>query len=359
VRIAVAGMVAGVPGQGGAAWAVLQYALGLQRLGHELLLVEQVDRLEPAAPRFLAIARRFGLNAIMIERGSGRTAGQAGPVEADLLLNLSGVLTDEAVLGGCRHRVFVDLDPAFTQLWQAAEGIDLGLGRHHAFVTVGRAIGTPGCDIPDCGVAWITTAQPVVLDEWRWGTRTRHRSATSVGHWRGYGSIGYHGVRYGQRAHSMRRLLEVPAMTATPIELALAIHPDERDDLAALRSHGWRLIEPGSVASTPSAYRAFVRGSWAELGVAKEGYVASRCGWFSDRSVCYLAAGRPVVAQDTGFGDWLPAGEGVLAYATGEQAAAALDRVRADYPRHRRAARALAEDVFDSDKVLARLLSCL
>ena len=87
--------------------------------------------------------------------------------------------------------------------------------------------------------------------------------------------------------------------------------------------------------------------------------MASRCGWFSDRSVCYLAAGRPVVAQDTGFGDWLPAGEGVLAYATGEQAAAALDRVRADYPRHRRAARALAEDVFDSDKVLARLLSCL
>src|SRR3954463_4427594 len=93
LKILISGTLAGVPGQGGAAWAVLQYALGLQRLGHELLLVEQVDRLEPAAPRFLAIARRFGLNATMIERGSGRTAGQAGPVEADLLLNLSGVLT--------------------------------------------------------------------------------------------------------------------------------------------------------------------------------------------------------------------------------------------------------------------------
>jgi hypothetical protein len=362
VKILVSGMVAGVPGQGGAAWAVLQYVLGLRRLGHEVTLVEQVERLEPVASRFREITARFGLDGALIERGSRRTAGlprtrlESG---ADLLLNLSGTLTDDALLETVDRRVFVDLDPAFTQLWHAAEGIDLGFDRHQSFVTVGRLVGTAGCAIPDCGRSWITTAQPIVLDRWPVADRVRHRAATTVGHWRGYGSITYRGVHYGQRAHAMRSLFGLPAMTSTPLLMALAIHENERDDLRALRQQGWNLVDPERVASTPRAYRSFVRGSWAELGVAKLGYAASRCGWFSDRSVCYLASGRPVVAQETGFSEWLPTGSGLFSYSTPEQAAAALDEVAADYPRHRRAARALAEDVFDSDRVLSRLLECL
>jgi hypothetical protein len=362
MRILVSGMVAGVPRQGGAAWAVLQYVLGLRRLGHDVILVEQVDRLAPVASRFASITRQFGLDAALVERGSACTSGlsrarlEAG---ADLLLNLSGALTDDDLLDRVDRRVFVDLDPAFTQLWHAAEGIDLGLDRHHSLVTVGRLIGSSDCSIPDCGRPWITTAQPIVLEQWPFAERTRHRAATTVGHWRGYGSITYQGVHYGQRAHSMRPLFGLPGMTATPLLMALAIHEKERDDLLALDRHGWNVVDPERVASTPRAYRSFVRGSWAELSVAKQGYAASRCGWFSDRSVCYLASGRPVVAQETGFSEWLPTGSGLLSYTTPQQAAAALDHVRANYSKHRRAARVLAEDVFDSDRVLRRLLECL
>ena len=135
--------------------------------------------------------------------------------------------------------------------------------------------------------------------------------------------------------------------------------PARQDDLAALRRHGWQLTDPAQVASTPSAYRNFVQGSLLELGIAKHGYVASGSGWFSDRSVCYLASGRPVVAQDTGFSSWLPTGAGLLSFRTADEAASALDEVAGDYERHRRAARTLAEDVFDSDRVLGELLACL
>jgi hypothetical protein len=137
---------------------------------------------------------------------------------------------------------------------------------------------------------------------------------------------------------------------------ALSIHPDEQDDLQALAENGWRLLDPAEVARTPSSYRSFVQGSRAELGIAKSGYVASRCGWFSDRSVCYLASGRPVLAQDTGFTDYLPAGEGLLSFNTLEEARGGVEEILRDYPRHARAARDLAEAYFDSDIVLTRLL---
>jgi hypothetical protein len=156
----------------------------------------------------------------------------------------------------------------------------------------------------------------------------------------------------------MRALIDLPARARGPFELALGIHPEERDDLAAIVRGGWRLVDP-AVAATPGGYAAFVRASWAEIGIAKQGYVVSRCGWFSDRSVCYLASGRPVIAQDTGFGAWLPSGTGVIPFSSAEEAAAAIAELRCDYGRHQRAARELAETVFDSDRVLGELLACL
>jgi hypothetical protein len=366
LRIIVAGMVAADARQGGAIWAVLQYVLGLRRLGHEVLLVEEVDeaRFAAAAPRFAAVAGAFGLapDAALLCRGTSRIAGapRARLLRgADLLLNLSGTLTDEDVLARVAVRAFVDLDPGFTQLWHAAEGVDLGFDRHERFVTIGRAIGTAACAVPTCGRTWITTPQPIVLDHWPVAVVARDEALTTVGHWRSYGSVHHGGVHYGQKAHALRPLLGVPRRAGARFRLALGIHPGERDDLAALHRHGWELADPDAVAGTPADYRSFVQGSWAEFGLAKLGYVASRCGWFSDRSVCYLASGRPVVAHDTGFGAWLPTGEGVLPFATAGDVAAAVDALRGDYAGHRRAARELAETFFAADRVLPELLACL
>jgi hypothetical protein len=182
---------------------------------------------------------------------------------------------------------------------------------------------------------------------------------TTVGNWRSYGSIERDGVRYGQKAHSYRPFFGLPTRLPLPVYAGLAIHPDERDDLDALAENGWQLLDSGEVAGTPERYREFVQGSWAELGIAKEGYVVSNSGWFGDRSVCYLASGRPVLAQETGFSAFLPVGEGLIPFETIDDAVAGVEDLRRDYERHRRAARALAEDVFDSDKVLAGLLSAI
>ena len=179
---------------------------------------------------------------------------------------------------------------------------------------------------------------------------------TTVANWRGYGSITFNGVLYGQKAHSFRQFLDLPSLAGGRFELAMSIHPDERKDLCALRQSGWLLLDPETVADTPGAYRRFVQGSRAELAIAKSGYVVGPTGWFSDRSVCYLASGRPVAAQDTGFTTYLPAGRGVVPFSTVEQAADAVRQIRSDYGIHARAARAIAEEFFDSDRVLSGLL---
>jgi hypothetical protein len=376
--IVVSGMVCGDLGQGGAAWAVLQYLLGLRRLGHEVWFVEPVDRgsLTPAgssvsgsanAAYFRTVMQQFELwpNCALLRTGSRETVG-AGYDElfdacrrADLLLDISGLLTDERLAEPIRRRAYLDLDPAFNQLWHEAEGIDMRFDGHTHFVTVGLAIGQPECPVPQCERSWITTVPPVVLEHWPVSEAIEHDALTTVGNWRGYGSIDVDGVKYGQKAHSLRPLIGLPALTDEPFVLALGIHPDERRDLAALRENGWTLVDPLRVARTPALYRRFVGGSKAEFGIAKSGYVLSRCGWFSDRSACYLSSGKPVIAQETGFSDFVPAGEGLLSFTTQDEALAAIDDVRADYPRHARAARAFAEQHLDSDRVLSALLEAL
>jgi hypothetical protein len=236
----------------------------------------------------------------------------------------------------------------------------MGFDRHTHFVTVGGEVGAEGCPIPTCGRPWIFTLPPVALEHWPLAEAApRHDAFTSVGNWRSYGSIEHEGIHYGQRAHSLRTLLDLPGRGAAKFQLALAIHPDEVADLEALHSNGWELLDPGALAGTPAAYAEFVRGSRAELCVAKSGYVESGSGWFSDRSACYLASGRPVVAQDTGFGRRLPTGEGLLAFADVADAADAVESVEADPGPHRAAARAIAEEHLDSRRVLSALLERL
>ena len=200
---------------------------------------------------------------------------------------------------------------------------------------------------------------PVVLDQWPVAERVDRDAFTTVANWRSYSSVTGGGLVLGQKAHSWRDLLAIPRAASRSCMPALAIHPAEEKDLLALDQHGWQLLDPAEVAGTPDAYRCFVQGSLAELGIAKAGYVSSRSGWFSDRSACYLASGRPVIAQDTGFGDRLPTGCGLLPFVTTEAAGAATDAVVAHYERHRRAARALAEAHLDARAVLTTVLEHL
>src|SRR5262249_24329831 len=174
-----------------------------------------------------------------------------------------------------------------------------------------------------------------------------------------YGRVEYRGEVYGLRVHESRRFAALPRRTGRPFRLALDIHTADAKDLEMLRSNGWALEDPQAVAGDPWAYQAYVRGSRAEFMVAKNMYVRSRSGWFSDRSICYLASGKPVVTQDPGLADQCPTGEGLPPFSTPEEAAAAVEKVWADYDRHARVARAIAEAHFDSDKVLGRLLDRL
>jgi hypothetical protein len=373
MKVVFAGMVAADAAQGGAAWAVLQYVLGLKHLGHDVCFVEPISRskLRPvgatlaqsdAARRFLRIVDVFGLtrSAALLLEGTTETVGVSyASVRrrvrgADVLINVSGMLKDPALVEPVGRRVYLDLDPGFNQAWHCS-GIDMRFDAHTHFATVALAIGQAGCRVPTCGKRWITTFPPVVLREWPVAKRTTRAAFTTVGNWRSYGSLQHDGIFLGQKAHALRPLIDLPRKTRTPFALALTIHPSE-PDLAALRSNRWTLVDPRRVTGTPDRYRRFIRGSLAEFGIAKAGYVAMRTGWFSDRSACYLASGRPVLAQDTGLKAVLPAREGLLTFRSETEALAGLDSIQADYARHREAARAVAEQHCESGRVLSRLL---
>lgn len=378
LRILVGGAFARVPAQGGLVWMVMQYVLGLRQLGHEVVLVEPVtgDDLRPVesalpasdnAAYFESVARHFELqeSATLLRVDGSETVGVSWEElrrfaeRADLLIDLAGGLAGSDLLERIPVRLYLDLDPGFTQLWHAVENIDMGFAGHTHFATVALGFESGAHAVPTCGLDWIATPQPVVLSEWPVAERTERDALTTVANWRGYGSIRTNGVFYGQKAHSLREVIDLPRRTGGRFELALAIHADESADLAALEANGWTLLDPGDVAASPEDYRRFIQGSKAELGVAKSGYVAARCGWFSDRSVCYLASGRPVIAQETGFGEALPVGAGLFAFDTVEDVGAALEELQRDYEGQRRAARLIAEEYFASDRVLGRLLERL
>ena len=378
LRIVFAGMIAADPFQGGATWAVLQYLLGFRQLGHQITFIEPIaaSKLHPKnvpleashnARYFTQVSRDFGLDrdAALLLAGSHQTVGLSYEEllgrtgQADLLFNVSGMLTDPALLEKIPCRVYLDLDPAFVQLWDAVCKIDMHLSGHTHFVTVGQAIGLPGCDVPTGGRTWLGTFQPVVLEQWPVAGAMEREAFTTVGNWRGYGSIEHAGRHYGQKVHSWRPLFGLPKMTTEKFALALSIHPEEKKDVQGLRANGWELLDAEELAGSPERYHRFVQGSKGELGVAKSGYVVSRCGWFSDRSACYLASGRPVIAQETGFSQFLPTGRGLYSFTNTDDVLGAIDEINRDYAGQRRAAREVAEQFFDSDRVLAKLLDAV
>jgi hypothetical protein len=358
----VAGAVANKAGHGGSAWVRMSWAEGLARLGFDVLFVE---RLAPAAPdgayaAFDTAMSEAGLagSAALLDgksvHGMTREELLDRAVGAELLVNISGHLRDPGLVRAARVKVFVDLDPGYTQVW-AHEGHDVGLAGHDHFFTVGANIGTRRCPLPDGGVRWRPVHQPVVLDRWPVSDAGFSRF-TTVGSWRGaFGPIAYDGRSYGVKAHEFRRIADVPRRAGLPCEVALDIHPADAADAELLRDGGWRLADPARVAE-PQAFARYVAASGGELSAAQGVYVGTRSGWCSDRTVRYLASGRPAVVQETGLSDTLPLGDGLLTFRTADEAVARIRDVAADHAHHRRAARALAEEWFSHERALAPVL---
>jgi len=375
-KIIVTGAIAAHPiGGGGNTWAFLQYVLGFVELGFEVAYCEEIsperciDEDWHPAPfsrsvnaRYLrSVAEQFGFgDRFFLLCGSdsaGLREAEALRFAADarLIVLLSGRFHHREIIARAKRRMYVDLDPGFTQIWQQRYGVDMNLSGHDVYCTVGLHLTAPDCPVPRCGIDWQVTVPPVVLKYWE-PIAEDGQVWTTVADWRGYSPVEWQGQWYGQKSEEFLKIIELPRSAAVPLELCLAIHPDE-PDLPRLRANGWRLVAPTTACRSPEDYRAYVRASRGEFSVAKNGYVTGKTGWFSDRSACYLAAGRPVVVQDTGFSAHLPTGEGLLTFRTLEEAQAALRTVEAEYDRHRRAARRLAEQYFSSEIVLPRLLA--
>ena len=363
----VAGALANKPGNGGEAWVRLNWALGLARLGFRVVFVEQINAPPPARGSieyFRAVTNRFGLRDATLLDGSRSLVGPSRESvrmlarHAALFVNLSGNLRDLSLVEECARKVYVDLDPGYTQFWHA-DGIDVGLRGHDHHVTVGARIGAPKCSVPTSGIDWIPTAPPVVLVSWP-VVQVGSGRFTTVASWRGaYGPIERDGHVFGQKAHEFRRVRELPRRAPFAFELALAIDPEDAVDRAHLVEAGWRLVDPGEVAFDPERFREYVHGSSAEFSVAQGIYVETRCGWFSDRTAAYLSAGKPALVQDTGLDGEIEVGKGLVLFRTLDEAIAGATAIAADYAAHCRGARSLAEKHFDSDVVLGRLLDLI
>jgi hypothetical protein len=365
--ILIAAAFAQRPGYGGHAWALLQYVLGFRALGFDVTVVDRLEQgMAPDERAALgSVGKLLGDEGIPFcvfgddgasRAGLTRAEVLARAAEARLLLNVMGFVRDPELLAAARRRVFLDIDPGFGQVWRELGLADLFAG-HDDFVTVGRNIGRDGCGVPTCGLRWLTIPHPVVLERCPVAADGNGAGFTSVGSWRGpYDRIEYDGQSLGLRVHEFRKFIGLPTRVDADFRVALEIDPSDEADLASLRENGWQLVDPREAAGDPAQYLRFVQSSLAEFTVAKGMYVALQSGWLGDRTVCYLASGKPALVQDTGLGAHYPLGEGLLAFSTIDDAVEGARAILADPGTHTRAARRLAEQELDSRIVLARLL---
>jgi hypothetical protein len=365
----------------GVAWQVLHYLEGFRRLGWDVAYVEDTGAwpYDPVANTVSAdcsyalahidtllarcdLAERWAYrNAAEDGRTYGPVAGGLDALVAgsDLLVNLTGatVLRDEHL--AVPVRLYLETDPVQPQV-ELAEGrpftVEL-LSAHTHLATFGENVGADGCGVPITpGFDYIPTRQPVVLDWWA-AEEPPGARYTTVASWRqDEKDLVWQGETYTWSKHvEFLKILDLPAHLPQPVDLALAC--DDADDLALLRTHGWGVIDAVRLSLDPDAYRRYLWTSRGELTVAKDQNVRLRSGWFSDRSACYLASARPVITQDTGFGDALPTGLGLFAFRDLDDIVAAVETIEADLDKHSHAAAELADEYFRAERVLGDLLA--
>lgn len=381
-RAIVTGMIATYP-VGGVVWDYGQYLLGLQSLGYDVWYLEDtgVETYDPVARvyskdcnyglRFLKDALASLSSQLENQWAFRDMAGNLWGMddshlnslvrESDLLLNVSGgtLLRDSYMESGCK--VLIDSDPGWNHFvnyprWDANPGWQgsHGFRAHDFHFTYAERMGSDDCLLPDLGISWLRTRPPVALD--RWHSVGQGEKWTTVMTWNNFRKpVEYEGREYGTKEREFIKIENIP-VDRRDIVFELAVGGTD-PPIQRWRNLGWRFVDAQSVSLTPDNYREYIQASRAELSVAKNLYVDTRSGWFSCRSICYLAAGRPVVVQDTGFSDFLPVGEGLFAFVEGEQALAAVDQIESNYSQHQQAARQVAVEYFDARRVLTDLLS--
>ncbi len=403
LRIIVTGLIAQHPTLGGVTWDYLQYVLGLARLGHDVFYFEDsgewpynldggpggddwvardpMDTVRPLAKVFerYGLSERWAYRFPVAPQWFGLSDQKRKEVleTADLLINVSGTIEHPEQYRDVRRLAYIDSDPGFTQAKLALQQEEFcrRVNAHDVHFTFGEAASS---GVPVTGHHWRPTRQPIVLSEW-WDPGTPREVFTTVMSWTSYKPLVLNGRTYGQKDVEFRKFLDLPEKVrpgklevamgrlhhvtweaqemSLPPRAASLVHTHPNWTPGDLLEHmGWRMADPLCVCSDLDSYRDYIRSSKAEWSVAKNGYVRDRTGWFSCRSACYLAAGRPVVVQDTGFTDVIPAGEGILAFNTMEEAVEGIRAIESDYTRHAKAARAHAEEYFDSRKILRRLI---
>jgi hypothetical protein len=366
------------PQGGGGTWVYLNLALGLRALGCHVIWLEPIDpRIPPSEAQLLAGSLRSRLHpygladsiALCSRTGEpllrGTTEGYVdveAASEADLLLNLA-YATCAQEMWRFRRTAMVDIDPGLTQIWLSEKAMCLPC--HDVYFTYGETVGRPEARFPDGGLDWQHTFPCVALDWWPVAEATDDAPFTTISNWNNHEWFAYGKDSYlNNKRAGFEPFLELPRHTTQPLELALCqdadehlhLTADEADDRRRLERQGWRIVHSYAVAPTPWDYQRYIQRSRGEFSSAKPSYVRLETAWISDRTLCYLASGKPAVTQDTGPSRVLPDAQGLFRFRDLAEAARSLETAAADYEQHSRLARALAEEYFSAQKVASRLL---
>ncbi len=368
--------VATFPEGGGHLWVYLQYAAALRALGCDVYWLERVRPSKDAGrdrrtvATFLKAMERCGFLGKMIlyvSDGTGlgecvglpRSEADAICGRADLLLNFHYAI-DPRVLARFKRTALVDIDPGLLQLWMHTD--QLTVPRHDVYFTIGETVGTPGAKFPDCGLRWHHIRRPVNVDLWPSMSDPACEHFTTVagwwsGKWVRTNEGGVDRLYENTKRAAFLEFMDLPRRTAQPLELALCLAETDDEERRQLEEHGWHVRHAREVASSPETYQSYIQRSRGEFSCAKPSCMKLENAWISDRTLCYLASGKPAVVQYTGASSFLPDGEGLFRFTTIEEAAEALAAINGDYARHCRAARAIAEAYFDGRKVAERILN--
>ena len=376
-------IVLGLLGQfpmAGIAWQLLHHVLGLQRLGFAVYYLEDTGT-APYDPRAKSLVHdctysvryiaetlhRVGMRDAWAYRDglSGQWHGLAESRVRELCahavctLNLCGA-SDPASLAFRPHHnlVYLETDPVLYQvrLTENDPAAVRFLSGHDAHVTYGENLGADDCPVPLPRFAWKKTRPPVILDCWPVTNDPHPTHFTTIATWHNRGKdLWFRGESYQwSKHHNFLSLVQLPQQTTQPLELAVEI--DDVNELATVQRHGWRLTNPLAVSQDMDVYHQYIDTARGEFTVSKDAVVRTKSGWFSDRSVCFLAAGKPVVTQETGFEKYIPTGHGLFAFKNQDDICAAFETINHDYARHARAAHEIAQEYFAAEKLLRKIL---